>query len=33
MARLAQDSGAFLLNRLVCYARVFVSGQQNVTSG
>ncbi len=31
--RLAMDSGTFLLGRLVCYAEVFVSGEQNVTSG
>ncbi len=31
--RLAMDSGAFLPGRLVCYAQVFVSGEQNVTSG
>jgi hypothetical protein len=30
---LAMDSGAFLLGRLVCYAQVFVSGEQKVTSG
>ena len=30
---LVMDSGAFLLGRLVCYAQVFVSGKQNVTSG
>jgi hypothetical protein len=30
---LAMDSGASLLGRLECYAQVFVSGEQSVTSG